>query len=214
MANWRALKQVLQHGDPRRVAWDKTTHDFPSVSGENRALRPLGQILLENHVITEAQLEQALTNRIQGLRLGGSMLMQGLITAQQLAQALAEQNGVGWESVDAWQIPRYLIEQIPASVALHYAVLPLRIEDDVLVVGSEDGIDPVSLAALSRKTGRRVRYVIVLRGGGHGVTPLVRTPSWTRCPRTARAGGAASLVNATTTNRDLATVCTASVSVC
>ncbi|EEI17511.1 hypothetical protein HMPREF0298_0689, partial [Corynebacterium lipophiloflavum DSM 44291] len=21
MANWRALKQVLQHGDPRRVAW-------------------------------------------------------------------------------------------------------------------------------------------------------------------------------------------------
>ena len=164
MANWRALKQVLQHGDPRRVAWDKTTHDFPSVSGENRALRPLGQILLENHVITEAQLEQALTNRIQGLRLGGSMLMQGLITAQQLAQALAEQNGVGWESVDAWQIPRYLIEQIPASVALHYAVLPLRIEDDVLVVGSEDGIDPVSLAALSLKTGRQVRYVIVLRG--------------------------------------------------
>ncbi len=29
MANWRALKQVLQHGNPRRVAWDKTTHDFP-----------------------------------------------------------------------------------------------------------------------------------------------------------------------------------------
>ncbi|MDW9336079.1 phage receptor [Escherichia coli] len=25
MANWRALKQVLQHGDPRRVAWDKVT---------------------------------------------------------------------------------------------------------------------------------------------------------------------------------------------
>ncbi|MDZ9006623.1 hypothetical protein SND16_01180, partial [Escherichia coli] len=22
MANWRALKQVLQHGDPRRVAWE------------------------------------------------------------------------------------------------------------------------------------------------------------------------------------------------
>ncbi|HBM8316235.1 TPA: phage receptor [Escherichia coli] len=148
MANWRALKQVLQHGDPRRVAWDKTTHDFPSVTGDTRSLRPLGQILLENQVITEEQLDTALRNRVEGLRLGGSMLMQGLISAEQLAQALAEQNGVAWESIDAWQIPSSLIAEMPASVALHYAVLPLRLENDELIVGSEDGIDPVSLAAI------------------------------------------------------------------
>ncbi|EPS0105350.1 cyclic di-3',5'-guanylate-activated glycosyltransferase NrfB [Escherichia coli] len=164
MANWRALKQVLQHGDPRRVAWDKTTHDFPSVTGDTRSLRPLGQILLENQVITEEQLDTALRNRVEGLRLGGSMLMQGLISAEQLAQALAEQNGVAWESIDAWQIPSSLIAEMPGSVALHYAVLPLRLENDELIVGSEDGIDPVSLAALTRKVGRKVRYVIVLRG--------------------------------------------------
>ncbi|UYW81309.1 cyclic di-3',5'-guanylate-activated glycosyltransferase NrfB [Escherichia coli] len=164
MANWRALKQVLQHGDPRRVAWDKTTHDFPSVTGDTHSLRPLGQILLENQVITEEQLDTALRNRVEGLRLGGSMLMQGLISAEQLAQALAEQNGVAWESIDAWQIPSSLIAEMPASVALHYAVLPLRLENDELIVGSEDGIDPVSLAALTRKVGRKVRYVIVLRG--------------------------------------------------
>lgn len=164
MANWRALKQVIQHGDPRRVAWDKTTHDFPSVSGENRALRPLGQILIEHWAITEAQLEQALSNRIPGLRLGGSMLTQGIISAEQLAQALAEQNGVPAESIDAWTIPASLIASLPDFVALHYAVLPLRLEENVLVLASEDGIDPVSLAAISRKCGRTVRYVIVQRG--------------------------------------------------
>ncbi|ENV3843132.1 glycosyl transferase family protein [Escherichia coli] len=84
MANWRALKQVLQHGDPRRVAWDKTTHDFPSVTGDTRSLRPLGQILLENQVITEEQLDTALRNRVEGLRLGGSMLMQGLMSQLRL----------------------------------------------------------------------------------------------------------------------------------
>lgn len=63
-----------------------------------------------------------------------------------------------------WQIPSSLIAEMPASVALHYAVLPLRLENDELIVGSEDGIDPVSLAALTRKVGRKVRYVIVLRG--------------------------------------------------
>ena len=71
---------------------------------------------------------------------------------------------MAWESIDAWQIPSSLIAEMPASVALHYAVLPLRLENDELIVGSEDGIDPVSLAALTRKVGRKVRYVIVLRG--------------------------------------------------
>ncbi|EOX2541129.1 phage adsorption protein NrfB [Escherichia coli] len=65
---------------------------------------------------------------------------------------------------DAWQIPSSLIAEMPASVALHYAVLPLRLDNDELIVGSEDGIDPVSLAALTRKVGRKVRYDIVLRG--------------------------------------------------
>lgn len=66
------------------------------MTGDTRSLRPLGQILLENQVITEEQLDTALRNRVEGLRLGGSMLMQGLISAEQLAQALAEQNGVAW----------------------------------------------------------------------------------------------------------------------
>ncbi len=95
MANWRALKQVLQHGDPRRVAWDKTTHDFPSVTGDTRSLRPLGQILLENQVITEEQLDTALRNRVEGLRLGGSMLMQGLISASSWHRR--------WQSKTAWR---------------------------------------------------------------------------------------------------------------
>lgn len=164
MANWRALRQVIQHGDPRRVAWDKTTHDFPSVTGENRALRPLGQILIEQHVITEQQLESGLANRIYGLRLGGSLLAQGLITAPQLAAALAEQSGVQSESIDAWDIPEALIEEMPASIALRYAVLPLRIEGKVMIVASENGVDPVSLAALERKMERPVKYVIVPRG--------------------------------------------------
>jgi adsorption protein B len=164
MANWRALRQVIQHGDPRRVAWDKTTHDFPSVTGENRALRPLGQILLEQNVISNEQLEHALTHRVIGLRLGGSLFMQGLITAEQLAVALAAQSGVQMESIDAWDIAPELIGQMSAAIALRYAVLPLRKEGKTLTVASEDGIDPVSLAALERKMGYSVNYVIVPRG--------------------------------------------------
>ncbi|GKX63421.1 cyclic di-3',5'-guanylate-activated glycosyltransferase NfrB [Pragia fontium] len=163
-ANWRALKQVIQHGDPRRVAWDKTTHDFPSVTGNNRALKPLGQILIEQGAINQTQLQDALIHRMPGLRLGGTLIYRQVITAQQLAAALAEQSGVSAESIDAWQIPEALIKLMPDSVALHYAVLPLRIEDGTLILASESAIDPVSLAALGRKMDKPVRYIIAPRG--------------------------------------------------
>lgn len=163
MANWRAIKQVIQHGDPRRVAWDKTTHDFPTVS-EQRSTQPLGYILVDAGVITKQQLEEALQNRIPGLKLGGSLVQLGYITAEQLAVALAKQAEVPMESIDALTLDPQLVNSIPVKVAQHHAVLPLRIEGESLILASENTIDPVSLAALSRKLGRPVKYVVVPRG--------------------------------------------------
>ncbi len=163
MANWRAIKQVIQHGDPRRVAWDKTTHDFPTVSNQ-RSAQPLGYILVDSGVITQAQLEDALQNRIPGLKLGGSLVQLGYITAQQLAVALAKQAEVPMESIDPLALDATLIRSVPAKVAQHHAVLPLRLEGETLVLACENSIDPVSLSALGRKIGRNVSYVIVPRG--------------------------------------------------
>ncbi|WBM72594.1 cyclic di-3',5'-guanylate-activated glycosyltransferase NrfB [Buttiauxella sp. WJP83] len=163
MANWRAIKQVIQHGDPRRVAWDKTTHDFPTVS-EQRSTQPLGYILVDSGVITQQQLEDALQNRIPGLKLGGNLVQLGYITAVQLAVALAKQAEVPMESIDSLTLDPQLINSIPAKVAQHHAVLPLRIEGENLILACENTLDPVSLSALSRKVGRPVKYVVVPRG--------------------------------------------------
>ncbi|MGY3945639.1 cyclic di-3',5'-guanylate-activated glycosyltransferase NfrB [Aeromonas tecta] len=164
MANWRALSQIIAQGDPRRVAWDKTTHDFPSLGEENRARRPLGQILVGQGILTKTQLNEALLNRAPGLRLGSSLVHQGWITSEQLAAGVAEQSGVPWEHVDAYSLSRELLQKVPPNVAVHYGVLPLRIEKDVLVLACETYLDPVSLGALSRKLESRVSYVIACKG--------------------------------------------------
>ena len=164
MANCRAISQVVKQGDPRRVAWDKTTHDFPSLGGENRARRPLGHILIEHGVITEAQLNTALTHRAQGLRLGSWLVHADLISSTQLAEALAEQSNVPCESIDAYTLSLQLIQSLPDEIALHYAILPIRNEGKRLVVASESDLDPVSLSALARKLRRPVGYVIVPKG--------------------------------------------------
>lgn len=164
MANWRAVRQVLATGDSRRVAWDKTSHDFPSLGEPGRARRPLGQILVEQGAIQESQLTAALQTGVRGLRLGSQLVHQGIVTPEQLAQAIAGQGHVGWEPLDGLALPPALIAQVPARIALHYAVLPLREEDAVLVLASESNVNPVSLAAIGRKLARPVRYVIVPKG--------------------------------------------------
>jgi adsorption protein B len=164
LANWRAIRQILQYGDPRRVAWDKTTHDFPSIGGENQAKRSLPEMLVASGAVSAAQMCEAQQHPIAGLQLGSSLIHTGLITAEQLARPIAEQLGLSCESVDPYQLQRELLDTVPAALALHYAVLPLRVERGMLVFASESYVDPVSVAAMARQLNRPVRYVIAHKG--------------------------------------------------
>lgn len=164
MANWKAFKQVIEHGDVHRIAWDKTTHDFPTIGIENKERKKLGEILIEQGVITREQLGSVLGHKKTGMKIGSALVHEGILTSVELADALAIQAGVSTESIDSYAIPEDLIATIPAAIALHYAILPIRRENGVLVVASEAAIDPISLAAICRKVNCQISYVIVPKG--------------------------------------------------
>ena len=84
-ANLRALRQVLEMGDSRRVAWDKTTHEFPALTTPMR--EPLGQRLVAKGLISEAQLQDALTSPVRR-RLGRELLLRGWVNSEQLVATL------------------------------------------------------------------------------------------------------------------------------
>lgn len=165
LANCRAIAQIIREGDPHRVAWDKTTHDFPSVDVELTARHRIGQILVERGAISDVTLEKALLNNRSGLRLGAYLVQEGLLSAQALCEAIAQQANVGTDSIDPYAIDTQIIRLVAAPYAQRYAILPLRrAEDGTLILGSESALDPVLLAALQRKIGLPVRYVILPRG--------------------------------------------------
>lgn len=164
MANWKAVKQVIEHGDVRRIAWDKTTHDFPTIGLENAERKKLGQILIDRGVITEDQLSAVLMHKQIGMKIGSALVHEGILNPSELADALAIQAGVSSESIDPYAIPQNLIEIIPHAIALHYAILPIRLEKSCLVLASESALDPISLAAISRKLHHQILYVIVPKG--------------------------------------------------
>ncbi|MBU3593673.1 phage adsorption protein NrfB [Polynucleobacter sp. 71A-WALBACH] len=164
MANWKAMSQVIAHGDPHRIAWDKTTHDFPTIGLENKERKRLGQILIDQGVVTKDQLESVLTHHVHGIRIGSALVHQGILSSVELADALAIQAGVPMEAIDPYAIPAEMIEAISPSIALHYAILPIRREGATLIVASESALDPISLAAISRKLKCGIRYFIAPKG--------------------------------------------------
>jgi hypothetical protein len=64
-------------------------------SQPDQAWRPLGKVLVDLELLTESQLDRALTaQREDGGRLGEILVSRGLLSGGELAQALAEQHGV------------------------------------------------------------------------------------------------------------------------
>jgi len=164
LANWRAIKQVIQQGNPRRVAWDKTTHDFPSLGEISRARRMIGLILVKQGNLTEEALKTALLNKPEGMRIGTWLVHSEQISPLQLAQGLAEQAKVEYTSIDAYSLTSELLSVVSADIALHYAVLPIKIEGNRLTVATESALSPIALSALRRKLGMEIAYVIAQIG--------------------------------------------------
>ncbi|MBM3104061.1 phage adsorption protein NrfB [Pseudomonas sp. V1] len=160
-ANLRALRQVMEMGDSRRVAWDKTTHEFPALTTPMRT--PLGQRLVNKGLITEEQLQAAITNPVRR-RLGRELLLRGLITSELLVQTLAEQHDLPWAPLNPFKIDPRLIAQLPRNLAVHYAVLPVAEDGQTLVLASESPVSQVSLGVIGRQLKRPVSYRLAPQG--------------------------------------------------
>lgn len=160
-ANLRALRQVLEMGDSRRVAWDKTTHEFPALAAPQRTA--LGQQLVARGLISEEQLEAAATNPVRR-RLGRELLLRGHIDSTQLLQALAEQLDEPWAALNPFKLDKTRIQAFPRRLALRYAVLPVDEDGQTLILASERQVSQVSLGAISRQLERPVRYRLAPQG--------------------------------------------------
>lgn len=160
-ANLRALRQVLQMGDSRRVAWDKTTHEFPALAKAQRT--PLGHRLVEKGLLSEAQLEAVITSPVRR-RLGRELLLRGYIDSTQLVQELAEQFELQWAPLNPFKLDPQLIASMPRRIAVQYGVLPVAEQGQTLVLACEDPVSQVSLGAISRQLKRPVTCRLAPQG--------------------------------------------------
>jgi len=102
-------------------------------------VKQLGEILLEEGLVTEAQLLSALDEQMNGgASLGRTLVELGVLTEGQLVQALAAQAGMAFVDLDEYPVDRAAVSMVPGQLCRKYTVLPIRIENGVLILATAD----------------------------------------------------------------------------
>ena len=89
-------------------------------------VKQLGEILLDEGLVTEGQLLAALdesTARRQSL--GRTLVELNILSEDQLVKALAEQVGMSFIDLDEYPVDRAAVSLVPASLCRRYTVLPV-----------------------------------------------------------------------------------------
>lgn len=124
----------------------------------------LGDLLVENDIISQQQLEEALEEQRKSKRkLGDLLISQGYITEQQLIEVLEFQLGIPHVSLFKYQIDPAITQIIPESMAKRYQVLPFQKEGGKLMVAMADPLDYFAIEDLRMSTGFRIEPAISTR---------------------------------------------------
>jgi type IV pilus assembly protein PilB len=134
------------------------------LGGMKRA-RKLGDILVEQGLITRQQLEQAMLEQGRTNRLLGRILIDlGLVKEPDLMAALAAQVGLKFIDLGSTPVDPTAAALIPENVARRYHALPIGYEDSKLVVVTADPANLFALDDIRTITGRDIQAAVATAG--------------------------------------------------
>ena len=139
-AVWRATYQFLRSRlTGQQVPWTKTAHAFPT---ENQLLefkRKLGDLLLENRLLTLAHLKEGIEVQKQtGERLGEALVRLGHIREEELTPVLAVQLRMARWNFNGDPISHGRQQMIPESAAREHLILAVAVEGQTAIVAAAD----------------------------------------------------------------------------
>ncbi|MFD2839655.1 GspE/PulE family protein [Populibacterium corticicola] len=102
-------------------------------------MKQLGEILLDDGLVTQDQLLAALDEQvIRGVSLGRVLVEAGVLSESQLVSALAQQVGLPFVDLDEYNVDRKAVVLIPGSLCRRYTVLPIGFEGGSLLLAMAD----------------------------------------------------------------------------
>lgn len=122
--------------------------------------RWLGDTLLNAGLVTRQQLEEALAvQNTTGQKLGQTLVSLGYITDAALLQTLCADAGIPYLTDDELQPRLEAAALLTVELARSHAAVPLTLESRHLVIAMADPFDLLAIRSLTRAAGRSVRVV-------------------------------------------------------
>ena len=130
------------------------------------AYPPLGDLLVSSGVISQEQLGQALARQKETKkRLGEELIDDGIITEQQLIDTLRLQLGIEFVDLSTVEPDPQLVDVLPRNIAKKYGVTPVRLHGNTLYLAMSDPLNFMAQEEVRVATHRRVVPMITTADG-------------------------------------------------
>lgn len=127
---------------------------------ENKILK-LGEILLEEGLITHDQLLAALkAQKTDSRKLGEILVSQGVIEEQKVVRALSRIYNLPFVNLADVQIDPNVFQAISLNDARKFQVIPIRVENGDLILATADPLDVASFQEIQYITGLQIKPVM------------------------------------------------------
>ena len=124
--------------------------------------RRLGDLLLLEQVITEAQLQNAMGKQHEtGQKLGKILIEQGLMTEEILLACLSRQLQIPYIDLKSYAVFPELIRKLSEVQARHYRALILKETEESFLIGMVDPLDIYAFDKLHKILARPLKLAVV-----------------------------------------------------
>ncbi len=121
----------------------------------------IGEILIRGGLLSAEQLDEALAiQRAEGGKLGQVLVRKLVLTEEDIARTLADQKGYPFISLTAYAVDRAAVAMIPERIARRRLVLPVGFSEDAIVLAMADPLDVEAIDDVKLQTGMDVQPVV------------------------------------------------------
>jgi len=122
----------------------------------------IGDLLVENGLITAEQLQHALSEqRRLGAKLGRTLIDLGMVSENDMLALLSRQLAIPLIDLRSYRFDPALVRMLPETLARRFRSIVLKEEGGAYLVGMADPTDLFAFDELARVLGREVRLALV-----------------------------------------------------
>jgi MSHA biogenesis protein MshE len=122
----------------------------------------LGEILVQQKLLSEDQLNQALADQKRtGRKLGRVFVESGFVTEEQISGALARQLGIPYLNLKFYNINQDVVRLLPETQARRFRALVLEDRGETVLVGVSDPTDLFAYDEIARLLKKSIELAVV-----------------------------------------------------